>query len=250
MKILVLFVHLVSSNEGSNQTFLILFIHTLFSDESQFGWGYSQSDGPKTWGGKCISGKQQSPINIQQNNANIANYAKLNFINFDTIGSVKIMNNGLTIMASGMQEWNENQPYISGGGLKYNYQLVQFHIHWSQMNENGSEHTIDGKHFPAEIHLLHIKEGQSMNESLHQKDGIAVVSLLVNIRYNSSVLTAFDEVFKTLLLNSYKGGPTVVQQYRPSSILPTNYDSFFYYEGSLTTPGCEESVIWLILTEP
>uniref|UniRef100_A0AC34FJU4 Carbonic anhydrase n=1 Tax=Panagrolaimus sp. ES5 TaxID=591445 RepID=A0AC34FJU4_9BILA len=181
MKILLLFFHLVTSNEGDANCLFLTKNNCASSDENQFGWGYSENDGPKIWAGKCATGKQQSPINIQQKYAKVVNFPKLNFVNYDMIGSIKVINNGLTIMVSGMQEWNENQPYISGGGLKYNYKLVQFHIHWSQINENGSEHTIDGKHYPAEIHLLHIKEGQSMNDSLHQKDGIVVLSLMLEL---------------------------------------------------------------------
>uniref|UniRef100_A0AC35G3C4 Carbonic anhydrase n=2 Tax=Panagrolaimus sp. PS1159 TaxID=55785 RepID=A0AC35G3C4_9BILA len=149
-----------------------------------------------------------------------------------------------------MHQWGINWPYISGGGLKHNYQLVQFHIHWSQMNENGSEHTINGKHYPAEIHLLHIKAGQSMNDSLHQKDGIAVVSLLLNIGFNPTPLASLDGALRTVLLPFNKGRPATVLAFRPHSLLPLNTESFYRYEGSLTTPGCEESVIWTILSEP
>ena len=31
------------------------------------------------------------------------------------------------------------------------WELAQLHLHWSNHNENGSEHTIDGKEYPAEV---------------------------------------------------------------------------------------------------
>merc|ERR1712025_50527 len=45
---------------------------------------------------------------------------------------------------------------LTGGPLgEDTYQLVQFHAHWGGENSRGSEHTVDGKMFPGEIHLVH-----------------------------------------------------------------------------------------------
>ena len=40
---------------------------------------------------------------------------------------------------------------ISGGGLPESFLFEQFHLHWGESNANGSEHTVNGKSYPAEV---------------------------------------------------------------------------------------------------
>jgi len=41
---------------------------------------------------------------------------------------------------------------VSGGGLpEGTYKLVQFHFHWGVTDSDGSEHVVDGKHYPLEV---------------------------------------------------------------------------------------------------
>lgn len=35
----------------------------------------------------------------------------------------------------------------------------------------------------------------------------------------------------------------------PSLFLPKDHTTYYHYDGSLTTPGCQETVMWYILTE-
>ena len=39
---------------------------------------------------------------------------------------------------------------VRGGPLQHTYRLVQFHLHWGS-EDWGSEHTIDGKQYAAEV---------------------------------------------------------------------------------------------------
>lgn len=43
---------------------------------------------------------------------------------------------------------------ITGGPLSYRYQFHEIHIHYGMRDEIGSEHTIQGYSFPAEVRHL------------------------------------------------------------------------------------------------
>ena len=41
--------------------------------------------------------------------------------------------------------------FVNGGGLLGNFTTAQFHLHWGSSDSKGSEHTIDGKQYAAEV---------------------------------------------------------------------------------------------------
>ena len=46
-------------------------------------------------------------------------------------------------------------PYdVTGGGLTGTFRAYQFHFHFGSNEWRGSEHTVNGKHYPAEVHFL------------------------------------------------------------------------------------------------
>lgn len=44
-----------------------------------------------------------------------------------------------------------NESRISGGGLAARYRATQFHLHWSEKLDRGSEHSLDGERFAMEV---------------------------------------------------------------------------------------------------
>ena len=65
------------------------------------------------------------------------------------------------------------------------YKLAQFHFHWGGSNENegGSEHTVDGKRFFSELHLVHYNtKYTNLTASLSHSDGLAVLGFFLDDR--------------------------------------------------------------------
>lgn len=50
-----------------------------------------------------------------------------------------------------LENGTKNHINITGGPLSYRYQVYEIHIHYGQQDEMGSEHSINGYSFPAEV---------------------------------------------------------------------------------------------------
>ena len=188
-------------------------------------WGYMGIEGPQHWGlltkeyATCESGSKQSPINIQTQGLN-HHQESLTF-SYET-SELHEMNNGHTVQVS----------HKSGCHVDLNrrtYNLRQFHFH------EPSEHHIDGKTFPMEMHLVHQDE----------TGNILVIAVLMETGPEHPLLKNIwnwlpDQVGKETSL------PIKVSI---RDILPKN-THHYSYSGSLTTPPCSEGVQWLVLTEP
>ncbi|KAH7709937.1 carbonic anhydrase, partial [Aphelenchoides avenae] len=40
------------------------------------------------------------------------------------------------------------------------------------------------------------------------------------------------------------------ERFRPESMVPADRSRFYRYEGSLTTPNCDENVTWTVMQAP
>jgi carbonic anhydrase len=187
-------------------------------------WGYEGEHGPAKWGDLdaaskvCSAGTQQSPLDITDAvKAQMSPLAIAWRKQADTI-----VNNGHTIQVN----------IAEGSTLKVGaetYTLLQFHFH------RPSEHLIGGKNFPMEVHFVH----------RNAAGNLAVVGVLMTAGKPNA---AFSKVISTM---PAAAGPTVKADagIDPNAMLPTKR-GYYRYEGSLTTPPCNEIVNWLLLTEP
>eukprot|EP00091_Calanus_sinicus_P016299 TRINITY_DN355_c0_g1_i4.p1 TRINITY_DN355_c0_g1~~TRINITY_DN355_c0_g1_i4.p1 ORF type:complete len:414 (-),score=164.52 TRINITY_DN355_c0_g1_i4:140-1291(-) len=257
--------------------------------EHAFHWCYEGDCGPANWGKEfpVCNGKSQSPINIVTGAPTQTEPAKINFGNYDKVriddliiseehygdenivgkrkkrdtgkdgekdrleaGTIK--NNGHTAQLDVVATLPGDVGVLTGGPLDGAYQILQLHFHWGSDDTKGSEHTLDGKMFPMELHIVHKKVGVEVTEALNMTGGLAVtgfffevdaadnaaieplVAALANVANPDEKYDMAGSAFKITDLIAGVAPLTAGETYKYSS-----------YSGSLTTPGCMEVVSWI-----
>ncbi|KAI7796384.1 hypothetical protein IRJ41_023433 [Triplophysa rosa] len=135
---------------------------------------------------------------------------------------------------------------LCGGGLPTTYKAVQFHLHWGEEQQPGSEHSVDGERYPMELHIVHIKEQySSLQEAESDTTGIAALAFFFEV--TSEPNKHFDRVIEALGRVRYQGNSSTILGFRLADIiLPASKLSYYRYSGSLTTPGCDQIVVWTV----
>ena len=197
-------------------------------------WSYTEHGGAEGWAklspvyAACGSGNSQSPINLLTHSGKGSSEWKIDYkttsLEITHNEHVEeLINNGHTIQVTTQE----------GSSIHFAnkiYSLKQFHFH------SPSEHTIDGKHFPLEIHLVH----QAVDKNL------AVIGVLVqegkhNINFDQLIQYLPNSVGEKKTNDSVKIDVGIN--------VPKELDAW-HYIGSLTTPPCTENVQWLVLKNP
>jgi|LauGreDrversion4_2_1035121.scaffolds.fasta_scaffold352004_2 carbonic anhydrase len=104
-----------------------------------------------------------------------------------------------------------------------------------------SEHTINGKHFDLELHLVHKSPTSTQ---------LSVVAIFFDRKKGGDYPNPF---FESLNAKDLQGGKlTTTSQNLPLRKLTQDVkkDRVYNYQGSLTTPTCDEIVNWIILDDP
>ncbi|KAI2797462.1 Phospholipase A2 crotoxin acid subunit CA [Blomia tropicalis] len=219
-----------------------------------------------------VTGLRQSPIDIQSSSTESgSNRTKRSLTGDDgsnaplTIDYSAITGSaGLTLENTG-HGWKLNIPDeiaaqcpITGGPLGSDqYRLLQIHCHWGRDASCGSEHTIDGKSFPCEVHLVHWNSTKYANPSEAMEcyaDGLSVIGVFINTENSDTDCEFMDLIIKMLPNIQFKGQSTSVDdsiELDINSLIPLREaPKFWNYEGSLTTPPFSESVIWIVMEQP
>uniref|UniRef100_A0A7E4V5G9 Alpha-carbonic anhydrase domain-containing protein n=1 Tax=Panagrellus redivivus TaxID=6233 RepID=A0A7E4V5G9_PANRE len=141
---------------------------------------------------------------------------------------------------------------ITGGpAAPYNFRLhhVMFHFGRIRDNEKGSEHTVDRVRFPAEIQMLAYNSDlyENFTQAMIQPKGLLGVSVIVDIGDQSNA-----ELRKLTVASqsiTYKDAVTTLPRFHPVELMPKTIN-YVTYEGSLTYPGCYETVTWVVMNNP
>lgn len=212
-------------------------------------YGYGPDDGPSNWPEmfETCDGTSQSPIDITTSDAVPKNMGMFELVGFgDTPpdgAAFDIKNNGHTITVHVGDGY-----YVSGGDLPTTFKVAQFHFHWGNDSTEGSEHHIDGAHYPAEVHVVtyNYQKYSSLSDAVTESDGLAVLGACIEISQTDNA--AFDPIIEALGNVTYKDQRYYFASPFPiGSMLPEDTDRFFRYSGGLTSPGCYESVTWTMM---
>ncbi|XP_004697542.1 carbonic anhydrase 2 [Echinops telfairi] len=210
-------------------------------------WGYAKHNGPDSWHENfpIAKGERQSPVNIDSRSAKHDPALKPLSINYEQATSRKILNNGHSFNV----EFDDSQDkaVLKGGPLDGTYRLIQFHFHWGSSDEQGSEHTVDKKMYPAELHLVHWNTKYAdFGQAVQHPDGLAVLGIFLKI---GSAKPDLQRVLDILDSIKTKGKSAEFKNFDPRGLLPNSLD-YWTYPGSLTTPPLLECVTWIVLREP
>ena len=189
-------------------------------------------------GSFCGTGRAQSPINIETGNVRESStlFQNLMFNGYDGMVDGSFNNTGHNVQFNP----SPSAPDASVVNHEGTYNLLQFHLHWGEGLQNGSEHRVNSSQYAAEIHFVH----RSTTASSTASNALTVVG----------VFAVADSAAPTGIWQRLMPVPTAYQAsssvtgIRYSDLLPTNRD-YYYYGGSLTTPLCNEIVQWFVLKE-
>jgi carbonic anhydrase len=200
-----------------------------FSAEPTTHWSYTGKTDPTHWAdgnpqnAACKTGQRQSPIALSDATASPVQEKDFT-INYKP-STVYLVNNGHTIQANAEGQADS----VTYKGI--NYKLAQFHFH------TPSEHTLNGKRFPMELHLVNKGDDNTFT----------VIGVFVKKgKRNQELASVFSELPGRQTSEGVSGPAAQVDL---AMLLPSNKKAFVY-SGSLTTPPCSETVNWVVLEQP
>ena len=208
--------------------FLLLTVSKLYANEGPLQY-------PEPAGGweegNCQSDQIQSPIDIPSIKDNSVllddgSHAKIKSLFFSNIF-------GEAVKYDKGHKWTTDELdigyleiYLNKTLFKYKLQSFHFHLY--------SEHRIENKQYPMEMHLVHknLNKDDSLNENL-------VIAILFDYK---------DDKENKFLNDIKKKKKKKINDASIMDLINKN-DAFYYYKGSTTTIPCSENVNWIVFKD-
>ena len=201
-------------------------------------FSYSDQEAWKTLPHSECGGVKQSPIDIVISEVEFENDISrsnlyISYLNDSFYGTWE--NNGHALKFTPA---DCNIKYLHSFLNRGEYKLLQFHFHW------GSEHRVNGRQYSGELHLVH----KSYTAEKTDFDYYTVVGVF---------LEADDQLYtKGTIWEEFSKIPDFgesVDIFKPdlsyNALFPDSLE-YYYYNGSLTTPLCNQIVQWIVLDTP
>ena len=214
---------------------LIVLVDLKLCDTADISYSYDNQEAWKTLPSSSCNGRRQSPVNIITGNAKIGSeLINLRLSNWDILIDGKFMNNGHTIVFHPSR--NDSTVHNHLG----NYTVQQFHFHWGRSDTEGSEHQVDGRKYDAEIHFVSTKNGEA---NISDGGYYSVIGIFCEADPQLGNSDPWNNItLNQLVAADSEHTSSIVYQ----TFLPDNLD-YYLYEGSLTTPNCNEIVQWFVV---
>ncbi|KAM9336750.1 uncharacterized protein ABDE67_019778 [Symphorus nematophorus] len=212
-------------------------------------------------------GKRQSPINIDTKNiVTNKNLDEFTFTKFDDKHAITyIVNTGHTVKC----KVKEGLLEVSGGGLGHVYSTLQFHFHWGSSSDDGSEHTVNSKRYPMEMHIVNKRKDLKLDDAIKTPNGLAVLGFLIEPKDTTKSDSGSDhhatkptskptsdmDAWKKLTnylsaIQNISSEVKVTEEISVDDLLgKVDRTQYYRYNGSLTTPSCNEAVVWTVFKE-
>ena len=173
------------------------------------------------------SGSSQSPIDLRRSDVTFVHRLPAIHFSYPRRADVTLNNTGSPDEEATVRA--ELPPGAASITLhRTRYELTQFHWH------TPSEHEVDGRASPMEMHLVHTAADGSL---------LVIGVFIEQGRKNRVLKPIFDD------LPEMPGETRPVAGVRIDKLLPRKTSSF-RYRGSLTTPPFTEGVRWIVLARP
>lgn len=216
-------------------------------DEKGGGHGLWSYGGTRLWPqvSPACAGRFQSPVDIRPQLTSFRRTLQpLELLGYELppLPELSLCNNGHTVQLT----LPPGLKMALGPGQEY--QALQLHLHWGTSDHPGSEHTVNGHRFPAEIHVVHLSTAFSeLQEALGRPGGLAVLAAF--LQESPEENSAYEQLLSHLDEIAEEGSKTEIPGLDVSALLPSDLSRYYRYEGSLTTPPCSQGVIWTVFNQ-
>ena len=192
------------------------------------------------WPAICKNGLKQTPIDIPDRLSDKVVITNSNLLKI--ISSNYTITNGESVKILKNQQFNLNMTgmgniIVMKSGIKYSYDIINIHIHIL------SEHTINGIQYDLEMHLVHSKNKNYLVENGVTHDPNPNSLLVVGLLFKKDLNDVNPDIQK---MNFGKLTPVIGLDMNPYVKQTKN---FYHYHGGLTTPGCMETVNWVVMED-
>lgn len=169
----------------------------------------------------------------------------------EVTNALTILNTGEGVKINVDADKVNPRPTVRGGGLDGTYVLEQFHFHWGKINTEGSEHTVNDKQYPVEMHFVMFKEGFADVTAAvadNKPGNLAVLGIWFELTTNAEEAKALNVITNALPSILTASETSTITNFKISDFFPS-VNSFYRYTGSLTTPPCTQVVAWTLFSE-